>query len=339
MKVLVTGGFGGVGRPLLDRLVRHGHTVRVADRTIPDDIPAGLEAVHCDINDFDSISQAVKGQEAILHLAAIAFPAGAHPAELYRINVSGTFNVYQAAAEAGIQRVVSASSINFLGFFYGGVDFPLSYFPIDEEHPNFTTDAYSLSKHATEEIGDYFWRRDGISSVCLRLPGVYHMTPEWQERMHDRITHTRQALQELLGLPQKEQQKELARLLDKWAYFREKRVLQQPTSMWPELGWEFKDADVRLLSGRANFWASLHAEDSAQAFEKAMLAEVEGCQPLFVNDAHNSTGVESEILAHLFFPDVIERKAALSGTQSLVSIDKAQRLIGFSPEHSLQKYF
>jgi len=209
MNVLVTGGFGVVGSPLVRRLVRHGHKVRVADRSNPQDMPGDVEAVNCDITDFEAIRKAVEGQEAILHLAAIAFPAAAHPAELFRINASGTFNVYQAAAEAGIQRVVSASSINYLGYFYGGVDFPIQYFPIDEQHPNFTTDAYSFSKGLTEQIGAYFWRRDGIQSVCLRLPGVYQMTPEWQERMRERITRSRQGIAEWASFSEQKRQEEL----------------------------------------------------------------------------------------------------------------------------------
>jgi nucleoside-diphosphate-sugar epimerase len=91
---------------------------------------------------------------------------------LFHINCTGTFNVYQAAAEEGIKRVVSASSINALGFNFGGVPFQLSYLPIDEAHPTQTSDVYSLSKQILEDTADYFWRRDGISGVCLRLPFV-----------------------------------------------------------------------------------------------------------------------------------------------------------------------
>jgi len=66
---------------------------------------------------------------------------------------------------------------------------------------------------------------------------------------------------------------------------------------------------------------------------------VEGCQPLFVSDAYNAAGVESESLARLFYPEVKERRVALEGAQSLVSIEKARRLIGFEPEYSLRDYF
>ncbi|MGO8126710.1 NAD-dependent epimerase/dehydratase family protein, partial [Rhizobium ruizarguesonis] len=65
-----------------------------------------------------------------------------------------------------------ASSINALGCAYNITDFSPQYFPIDEAHPSYTTDPYSFSKQTVEEIGEYYWRRDGISSVALRFPWV-----------------------------------------------------------------------------------------------------------------------------------------------------------------------
>jgi hypothetical protein len=93
--------------------------------------------------------------------------------------------------------------------------------------------------------------------------------------------------------------------------------------------------DALLLSGRSNFWASIHAEDAAQALEKGLLAEYEGSHPLFVNDRHNWTGVPSEALAQVFFPGVTARTHPLVGAESLVSIRAASELIGFDPEYQM----
>ena len=98
------------------------------------------------------------------------------------------------------------------------------------------------------------------------------------------------------------------------------------------------DSDMVLLFGgfgRSNFWASVNAEDSAQAFEKGLLADYEGSHPLYINDSHNAAGIESETLLRILFPEVVARKRTLEGTESLVSIDKARKLIGFEPEHSI----
>ena len=97
------------------------------------------------------------------------------------------------------------------------------------------------------------------------------------------------------------------------------------------------DPDVLLIAGRSNFWTNIHAEDAAQALEQGLLANYEGSHPLFVNDSHNSTGVSSETLAQVFFPEVTQRTHPLVGTEALVSIQKARDLIGFEPEFPTSK--
>lgn len=345
MNILVTGGLGVVGRPVVERLSRNGHQVRVADLANPDPsgeagqaLPAGVTLEKCDITNYDSIREAVRGQEAVIHLAAIANPAGAPSPRLFHINAAGTFNVYQAAAEEGIRRVVCASSINALGYYYGAVDFPIAYFPIDEDHPTFSTDAYSFSKQVNEDTAAYFWRRDQISGACLRLPGVFNLTQERFGWVKTRLHRTREFIEAWLALPETERQQQLTEKLAKWDTIRHQRALQAPREQWAALGYDFQDPDVGLLSSRANFWAFIHAEDAAQAFEKAVLAEYEGCHALFVNDDANAVLVEAETLVLLFFPEVKDRRTTLIGTQSLVSIEKARRLIGFEPEHSIRQY-
>jgi nucleoside-diphosphate-sugar epimerase len=336
MQVLVTGGLGVVGRPLVERLVRNGHSVTVVDR-LPEGAIEGASYRSCDINDYASFKDVASDHEAMIHLAAIPFPAGAPGDEIFRVNASGTFNVYAAAAANGIRRVVSASSINYLGFYYGNKDFPIRYFPIDEEHPNYTTDAYSFSKQITEEIGDYFWRRDGITSICLRLPGVFALTPERQAMMKTFLERTQNTIREIEAMSEAEQQRYYQKAMETWESIRQKRVLQQPRETWQDLGYDMQDPIVRFVSSRANFWAFIHAEDSAQAFEKAMLADVQGSHALFVNDDQNTTLLESEKLVRLFFPEVKKRKRPLQGSEALVNIDQARQLIGFEPEFSIRR--
>jgi hypothetical protein len=97
--------------------------------------------------------------------------------------------------------------------------------------------------------------------------------------------------------------------------------------------------DVRFISSRLNFWTLLDARDAAQAFEKSLLADFEGCHPLFINDSHNTTGIETETLLGLFFPEVTARKRPLVGTEALVSDEKARQLIRFEPEYSFSRWF
>lgn len=343
MKILLTGGTGNVGRAAVARLVQNGHQVRVIGRRPLEALDAkwlqGAEYVQCDVNDYDALRQQVRGMEGIIHLAAIPYPGGGPSQEVFRVNCAGTYNVYQAAAEEGIKKIACASSINALGFNYGLVPFPIQYFPIDEEHPTWTTDSYSFSKQITEAIADYFWRREGISSVTLRLPGVYEVQPDQIERWAWFNAFFRQALDELLAQPEEERRARIARAIARFDETRPDRAGYFPDvdmrARWQALR---QDPDLGLLFGgfgRSNFWASIDARDSAQALEKGLLADYQGSHAIFVNDSENGVGIESETLLQLFFPEVQARKRPLQGRETLVSIDKARALIGFEPEHHI----
>ncbi|MFN8561489.1 MAG: NAD(P)-dependent oxidoreductase [Anaerolineae bacterium] len=172
MRVLITGGTGLIGKATVERLVAKGWDVRVIDLQPEADL-AGAEYVQCNILHYDDLLEQTRGCDAVIHLAAIRSPVSDPGHKVFQVNATGTFNVFEAAAAAGIKRVVQASSINALGCFYGINDLDIHYFPVDEAHPTHTTDPYSFSNGVIEDIGDYYWRRDGISSVAMRYPGVY----------------------------------------------------------------------------------------------------------------------------------------------------------------------
>jgi len=335
MNVLVTGGLGVVGRPVVARLLQHGHAVRVLDRLPECDI-SGVEYTPGNVTDMQALRLAVHGQQAVIHLAAIPTPDQGNGPQIFHTNCSGTFNVYAAASEEGIRRVVCASSINFLGYYYGSKEFSFEYFPVDEDHPNFTTDAYSFSKQITEQIAAYYWRRDGITSLCLRLPAVLPPESERFKMYRQYFSRTRQAITEMGKMSAPARQQRYQQLFDLWQSVRSRRLLERSFQDWPNLGVDPQNVDMRLVMSRANLWAAIHADDSAQAFEKSILADVEGCYPLFVNNDQNWLGVDSELLAQWFFPEVQRRKQPLTGAQSLVSAERARQIIGFSPEHPLQ---
>jgi len=338
MKILVTGGLGVVGKPVVRRLVQNGHQVRVLDRQAGECVE-GVECIPSDVTDFTAVREQVRGMQAIVHLAAIPAPQMASGEEIFRINCISTYNVYEAAAQEGIHRIAAASSINWLGFYYGVRNSDIQYFPIDEEHPNFTSDAYSFSKQVTEDIAAYYWRREGISSTCLRMPGVVEVKEEWLPRRKEWISLTRKSITELLERTPEDRLAWLNRLQDKTTEWRAQRWLEIPFEARKNLGLGMDNPDVRFISSRLNFWTLLDGRDAAQAFEKSLLADFEGCHPLFINDSHNTTGIETETLLGLFFPEVTARKRPIIGSEALVSVDQARRLIGFEPEYSFSKWF
>jgi nucleoside-diphosphate-sugar epimerase len=344
MKILVTGGTGDVGRATVARLVRNGHSVRVIGRRAYGDLDpellgaslAGAEYVQCDANDYAALRAQVRGMEGVIHLAAVRQPMAAPSQELFRVNCAGTYNVYQAAAEEGIRKLSCASSINALGFNFGIVPFEIQYFPIDEAHPSYTTDAYSFSKQVMEAIAAYFWRREGISSVNLRLPAVYEASQTqsliWKLFAGD----FRQAFAAFVALPRDERRTRVARAVAHFDATRPERAGYNPDvdmlALWSAL---HEDPDVKLLVsgfGHSNFWASLDARDAAQALEKGLTAAYEGSHPLYVNDSENAAGIDSEALVQTFFPDVSGRTRPLQEREALVSIDRARAVIGFEPQ-------
>jgi len=346
MNILLTGGSGHIGSFATAYLLSQGHSVRIVDRVAPDDINPeaaeriqGADYVWVDITDFAALRPHFDGIEGVVHLAAIPDPISGKDAEIFHINCGGSFNVYQAAAEAGIKRVVSASSINALGNGYGIKPVPIQYFPIDEAHPGYTTDVYSFSKQVLEEIAAYFWRREGISGACLRFPWVYNMAwfERWRGDSGDFQARRRATFDALMALPETERREQAASMMAQLRTLRERHERGEVSE--ETMHEEFQKIPVAMLAfGRNDFWAMLDVRDAALAIEKALLAEYEGSHPLWIVSDHNSVGLPTMDLASLMYPDVTMWRHPVPDTKSLVSIDKARELIGFKPEHTFMGF-
>ena len=233
--------------------------------------------------------------------------------------------------------VVHASSINAIGCAWNITEFSPQYLPIDEDHPMVTTDPYSLSKQHVEDIGAYFWRRDGISSVALRFPGVYRVAQREDSLWRERRQEMRSFLDKFVLLPEAERHEQLARARQHCLAFRAERMLEYPQTRWriPEVEGVNPYLLHAYLVDRFNLWASLDERDAAQSVEKSLTAPLEGNHNLFINDIHNSLGYDAETRARIFFPDVTARRQTMTGSDSLVSAKRARDLIGFEPQYSL----
>jgi UDP-glucose 4-epimerase len=124
MKALVTGGAGFVGSHLADRLLAEGADVRVLDdfstgrRANLAHNGAAIEVIEGDVRDLERVRRAVEGCEVILHQAALpSVPRSiGDPIASHEVNVTGTLNVLVAARDAGVRRVIYASSSSVYGF-------------------------------------------------------------------------------------------------------------------------------------------------------------------------------------------------------------------------------
>ena len=168
MRILVTGASGRIGRYVVRELVSAGHRVTGVD-VLPSEgtVPSFLRV---DLTDAGEVYQALAGvqAEAVVHLGAWANAGVVPDTRTYGDNVQGTFNLFQACADLGIQRVVSASSAQVYGF----AKAPPAYVPVDEAHPLRPGNCYALSKVVGEQAADYFVERYGMTILSFRLMGI-----------------------------------------------------------------------------------------------------------------------------------------------------------------------
>jgi NAD(P)-dependent dehydrogenase (short-subunit alcohol dehydrogenase family) len=339
MKVLVTGANGLIGKVTVRYLLERGYSVRAIDIAEETDLE-DVEYAACDVREYTALQQQMRGCETVVHLAALPSPTHDIGPVTFDINVTGTFNVFEAAAQGGIKRICQASSVNAVGLTWTLNDFVPDCFPIDESQSAFVTDPYSLSKRMSEEIGDYYWRRDGISSTALRLPGVYPARFYKSEQYYEMRDKGRIFMNKFLQLSAGEQQRRLAAVREKVLAFRSARRLEYPIKESKPSPEEMEGISDGLWTAymwyRHMLWTQVDVRDAAQAIEKSLTASFEGSHPLFINDTHNFLQYDVRVLAQIFYPDVTKWKEDLRDKEALISIKKAQALIGFEPNYSVQ---
>lgn len=178
MKVLVTGADGFIGSHLTEALVRAGHEVKAfvlynsfgtwgwLDRCAPD-VKGRFEVFAGDIRDPHGVKEAMRGCDAVLHLAAlIAIPYSYHSPDTYvDTNIKGTLNILQAARELGIQRLVHTSTSEVYG--------TARFVPITESHPLQGQSPYSASKIGADQLAYSFYASFGLPVVIARPFNTY----------------------------------------------------------------------------------------------------------------------------------------------------------------------
>jgi UDP-glucose 4-epimerase len=170
---LVTGGAGFIGSNIAIEFVRRGETVRVIDnlatgrRENLDEILDKVEFIEGDICEPDLIRRAVSGVDYVLHQAAIPSVARSveDPITTNRANVTGTLNLLIASRDAGVKRVVFASSSSIYG------DSPT--LPKTEDMVPEPLSPYAASKLIGEYYCKIFQDLFGLETICLRYFNVF----------------------------------------------------------------------------------------------------------------------------------------------------------------------
>ena len=172
-RCLVTGGAGFIGSHLVEALVARGERVRVLD-----DLSSGrrenlsavlgqVELFEGDVADPGTVDRATAACEAVFHLAAIASVQDSikNPRHAHRVNVDGTLNVLEAARQAGVRRVVFASSAAYYG--------DHTALPLMEDLPPRPLSPYAANKATGEMYCTAFHASYGLETVALRFFNVY----------------------------------------------------------------------------------------------------------------------------------------------------------------------
>lgn len=167
-KVVVTGGAGLLGTHVMNRMSGSAQLTSI-DMKVPVEENVGFgQYVEASITDYDAMKSTFAGQDAVIHLAAIPNPREAAAEEIFRNNVQGAWTVFQAAEDAGVKRVVVASSDSVFGLSYNPPDWPPQFLPVDESHPTRPSEVYSLSKKVTETIAESFAARRNMDVLAIR---------------------------------------------------------------------------------------------------------------------------------------------------------------------------
>ncbi len=170
MRIAVTGGSGKIGRYVLRELLSRGHEPVNLDRVAPSPQEPDCPYQQVDLCRFEEISAFLKAHpfDAVVHLANWKSDGLVSGPRTYADNVSATFNLFQASADAAIPRVIYASSNHVYGL--AGAQ-PL-FLPLTEEHPMLPVSPYGLSKTAGEQAAEYFSRNRNLTILSFRLLGI-----------------------------------------------------------------------------------------------------------------------------------------------------------------------
>jgi nucleoside-diphosphate-sugar epimerase len=198
MKIVITGASGTIGRQLAAELDVHGHVPLRFD--LQDPGPAPGDFVKVDLTRIEQVEPAMRGADAVVHLARVPFPYTANgydaatrtwrqpdpvgDAQKLNVNLAMTCNVLAAARAAGMRKVVMGSSFAVYGLYYPSRPLQPDYLPVDEGHPRRPDDAYSLTKLLGEQLADSYADFAAMQIASLRFPGVSRENPDsiaaWQ---------------------------------------------------------------------------------------------------------------------------------------------------------------
>jgi len=160
-RVLITGAAGHIGKVLRQGLRGRYELLRLSDiAPLGNATGSGEEVVQADVQDFAATHASMKGIDCVVHLGGV--PIEDKWEKILPINIAGTYNVFEAARQQGVKRVIFASSNHAIGFYRRGER-------IDDTAQPRPDTRYGVSKACGEAIGHMYADKHGIGVACLRI--------------------------------------------------------------------------------------------------------------------------------------------------------------------------
>jgi uronate dehydrogenase len=169
-RLLLTGAAGGLGRVLRPRLKAHCAVLRASDIADLGVAAAGEELMPAALEQADAVLALLAGVDAVVHLGGISVEGPFEP--ILQANIVGTYNLYEAARQHGVRRIVFASSNHVTGFYRQDE-------VIAPAMPMRPDGYYGLSKAFGENLAQFYSDRYGIETVSLRIGSSF---PEPKDR-------------------------------------------------------------------------------------------------------------------------------------------------------------
>jgi len=167
-KIVLTGAAGRLGGYLRKPLAAKCKTLVSTDiAPLTDPLIKGESFVQADLADYAKMSEIIKGADMVVHF-------GGHPDEkpfedILHANIIGCYNIWQAAHEAGVRRIVYASSIHAVGLHPKTT-------AINIHTPHRPDSYYGLAKCFAEDMAKLYWDKKGLEAVCLRILSCANVT-------------------------------------------------------------------------------------------------------------------------------------------------------------------
>jgi uronate dehydrogenase len=162
--ILITGASGALGSVLRESIRPYAETLTLSDRKPLGEVREREKHFICDLADRDSVFEMMKGVDMVIHMG------GAPRENTFQVildsNIVGSYNIYEAARQSGVKRVIYASSVHAIGFYECAQT-------IDANVPQRPDSLYGVSKTFVENLSRYYFDKFGIESVCVRIGSCF----------------------------------------------------------------------------------------------------------------------------------------------------------------------